>query len=188
MVSLLFLLLVAGGAAGWWMQWQGMVDFSALLPGVTPREEEGGDTGNGADSALTSEERYKMIAEAERKAGEGLPSAEEVADLTREAPLPDPVALNFVVSPACRDAAAAQWVNDYTLNHTNFRQAEFVRLLDESITLTDQIHKQCRNDQLLRSVIASAKEGKKPLWLAPAINALLNPEYDPDKVVGDLDY
>jgi len=114
-----------------------------------------------------------------------LPNAEQVKSVTTEVQPPDPSTLNFVVSNACKDVAAAQWLNDYTLTHTNFRQDEFVRLLDKSVGLTAQIHKKCQNNQLLLSVIESAKLGKKPIWLAPLINTLINPEYNSTKIVND---
>lgn len=174
-----------GALVGWWLQQQGLVDWPVLLGlrAPVPANGTGVDRASANGAAGAGTDGY-----AAAQNDVALPDAAEVAEQTREVAPPDPAGLDFVVTPACREAAAAQWVNDYTLTHTLFKQQEFVRLIDESITLTDQVRKQCRNDRLLRAVIASAKQGRKPAWLAASIDALLNPEYDPDKVVGDLGY
>jgi len=161
---ILFLALV-GGAGWWWMDDQEQLakaEAEAAIARLAAKEE--------------------VVDEVDDHT---LPSAEEVRQVTQEVQHPDPSTLNFVVSGACRDVAAAQWLNDYTLTHTRFRQVEFVRLLDKSVSLTAQMRKQCQNHQLLLSVIESAKQGKKPIWLAPLIDTLINPEYDSVKMVND---
>ncbi|MDX8412717.1 MAG: hypothetical protein R8J85_01385 [Mariprofundales bacterium] len=163
---LLVLLLALVGSAGWW--W---MDIQKQLA----KAEEKAAIAKLAAEAEAVDEVDDHI----------LPSAEEVRQVTQEVQHPDPSTLNFVVSGACRDVAAAQWLNDYTLTHTRFRQVEFVRLLDKSVSLTAQMKKQCQNHQLLLSVIESAKQGKKPIWLAPLIDTLINPEYDSVKMVND---
>ncbi|MDQ6964450.1 MAG: hypothetical protein Q9M13_05965 [Mariprofundales bacterium] len=161
---LLMVLMVVGGGV-WWFQDGNQQVAMEISSSADPY----------ASSGLTVDDT-------------ALPTAEEVKRVTQEVATPDPSTLNFVASSACRDVAAAQWLNDYTLTHTRFRQSEFVRLLDESVSLTAQMRKQCKNDKLLLSVIESAKLGKKPVWLAPLINTLINPEYDSSKIVDDEEF
>ncbi len=165
------LLLALLGYGGWW----GNYYFLSTPATVTTEAEQ--------QPRATEKQAKQQPAPAKEEAP--LVDPKVVKELTEEAQRPDPSSLNFKASQACRDVAAAQWLNDYTLTHTNFGRTEFVRLLDESVSLTEQIRKKCKNNQLLLSVIESAKAGKKPLWLAPLINALINPEYDSTKVVGD---
>ncbi|MDQ6951801.1 MAG: hypothetical protein Q9M26_09060 [Mariprofundales bacterium] len=152
-------LLVAGGVAFWWLQpsWFAPDQTFSQIPPQQPAVDD----------------------------SPALPDAAEVADQLREVAVVDPASRDFYAAVGCREVAAQQWLNDYTLTHTRYKQHEFVRLLDQSSALTAQMHKRCRNLLLLRSVIGSAKEGKKPAWLLSDINALLHPVYNEDQIVGD---
>jgi len=165
--TVVLLCLVLAGSGSWW--WLNRVDQTDAITVPQKAIEE-------KNSASEVVDESPLI------------SADKVKALTQEIQAPDPSTLNFAVSTACRDVAAAQWLNDYTLTHTRFRQAEYVRLLDESVGLTARLHKKCQNSQLLLSVIESAKMGKKPHWLAPLINKLIAPDYDSSKLVGDEDF
>jgi len=160
-MALLGILLVGAGALFWWLQ------PASSQKGVIPALPE-----KGAPTAAVDH-------------GPALPDRATVAKLTREVAPIDPASRQFHAPIKCREVAAEQWLNDYTLTHSRYKQHEFVRLLDQSTALTAQMHKHCRNTLLLRSVIGSAKEGKKPTWLLSDIDALLHPEYNEDQIVGD---
>ncbi|MDX8410050.1 MAG: hypothetical protein R8J84_08460 [Mariprofundales bacterium] len=171
--GILALLAAAGG--GWWLFQQQQIPLLEPLDSVAQRDAKLPEL-----DALPKDENA-----VQKEVGPALPDQATVADLVREPEPIDPASLNFRASSKCQETAAEQWLNDYTLAHTRYKQREFVRLLDQSSQLTARMHKACRNNILLRAVIGSAKSGKKPAWLLPQIDALMNPEYNEDAIVGD---
>lgn len=73
---------------------------------------------------------------------------------------------------SCKDVAARQWLNDFTMFHGTPNTDDFVRMLDEGNKNTALMRKRCGSNDIVQEVLDTAKDGEPPTWLVKHIREL----------------
>ncbi|MCF6208082.1 MAG: zinc-ribbon domain-containing protein [Ghiorsea sp.] len=72
----------------------------------------------------------------------------------------------------CRQAAAMQWLLVSKVMHTSYSAEAFVRMLKLSGQQTEQVHKVCKNTQVIQEIIKAATNKEKPAWFKVEIETI----------------
>jgi len=73
-------------------------------------------------------------------------------------------------SSACKEAAARQWINDFTLSHGQQNGADEIRLLDQGVQNSALIRQHCGGSNVVFEVLQAAQKGVPPAWLAKTVS------------------
>ena len=74
-------------------------------------------------------------------------------------------------SDACKLAATDQWFIDYMITHGALSGSEYVRMLDESSSKTEEVRTACNDKYLSSKITDAARQDIKPEWIRTEINA-----------------
>lgn len=115
------------------------------------------------------------------------PEDEEMASEPEEAS-PEPTTSNSFAgdkfhgpsnpSDECKQAATNQWFTDYMITNGSMSGKEYVRLLDESSSQTEEVLKLCKDKYLASRITDAARLGKSPDWISDDIDARTSNRFD----------
>ncbi len=75
-------------------------------------------------------------------------------------------------NPACKKAAAAQWLIDVKVIHGVYSNKEYLELLDQGQLQSEQIRKNCEDPSIVHQILKAAKDNQQPAWLSDDIKRL----------------
>ncbi|MDX8404153.1 MAG: zinc-ribbon domain-containing protein [Mariprofundaceae bacterium] len=78
----------------------------------------------------------------------------------------------------CKQAAINQWFTDYMITNGSMTGKEYISLLDESSSQTEEVLKLCKDKYLASRITEAAKLGKSPEWIRAGIEMRTSSRYE----------
>jgi len=75
-------------------------------------------------------------------------------------------------STYCKEAAAQQWLTDFSMSHGEKKGRDYMALLDQGIQTSALIRQNCGGSHVVAEVLQTAQEGVPPEWLVHTLNEL----------------
>ncbi|MDQ6952321.1 MAG: zinc-ribbon domain-containing protein [Mariprofundaceae bacterium] len=75
-------------------------------------------------------------------------------------------------SQACKEAAAQQWLTDFSMSHGKKQSRDYLALLDQGIQTSALIRQYCGGFKVVTEVLQTAQNGVPPEWLLHTVNEM----------------
>ena len=73
---------------------------------------------------------------------------------------------------SCKEAAAAQWLNDMKIIHSMYSNDEYMNLLDSGQEFSESIRSNCDNEEIVHHILQAARDRKEPIGISAEIKKL----------------